>query len=407
MESKCTPEEIRATLDAILATPAFARSESISWLLEHVVTTALEGREQTLKEYNLGVDVFRRGEDFDLRLDNIVRVQVRKLRQRLAAYYASARSGVRIDLPTGSYVPVFQRMEAAPESAVSVPAEPGSRGRSLRLGRWGTAAAAALAGFLAGFICANRLARPADTGAAPRVAVSLTPPAPAGDDPEEVQAGALVSQIVRARLSRMAGLRIVNSSPIRGFTITGSTRRTGNRIALQLSLRGDAEQRGRGLRCSVTAEDEIAEAQALAVMLAERMVADVRNLLEGTPRTGPAWDPAPSDFDASADFAARGNMASNGSWSYGWERDLRGPFQPYSRPFRVQYWGTEVTGWSQSGEGPQNGDHCCPFVAKNTSGHDLFAQSSRSRRTSCGSIPDRTASSASCAGRVELWAGMR
>jgi hypothetical protein len=110
-------------------------------------------------------------------------------------------------------------------------------------------------------------------------------------------------------------------------------------------------------------------------MLAERMMTDVRNLMEGTPRNAPAPALAASDFDASADFAAKGTVASNGAWSYGWESQLGGPFRAYSRSFRVKYWGVDVTGWSRNGEGPENGDHCCPFVAKNTSGHDVAEQS--------------------------------
>jgi hypothetical protein len=80
----CPREGVQAALKAILAATEFARSESLSRLLEHLVTNALDGRAEDLKEYNLGSDVFRRGADFDPRVDNIVRVQARNLRQRLA-----------------------------------------------------------------------------------------------------------------------------------------------------------------------------------------------------------------------------------------------------------------------------------------------------------------------------------
>jgi TolB-like protein len=376
-ESVCSREDVLAALKAILSTVELARSESISRLLEYVVTNTLEGRENDLKEYNLGVDVFLRGQDFDPRLDNIVRVQARKLRLRLAAYYASPRTGVRIELPTGSYVPVFRRIEAAPNGAgpVEDASQPEPRGHRSRAGYWVTIGAVALAGFLAGFVCANRLARPsADTGAPSRVPVLLIPLVAAGGDPEEARAATLVSQLVHARLSRMAGLQVVDTQPARGFTIEGSARRTGDRIALTLSLLGDREQHGHGLRCSLTAQDNVPEAESLAGMLVERMMGHLRNLLEGTPRGGPAWGQAAADFDASEEFAVGGKAASNGSWSYGWEQQLRGPFRLYSRPFQVKYWGIDVTGWSQNGEGPENGDHCCPFVAKNTSGRDLREQ---------------------------------
>lgn len=372
----CSREDVLAALRAILSTGELARSESISRLLDYIVTNTLEGRENDLKEYNLGVDVFLRGQDFDPRLDNIVRVQARKLRQRLAAYYATPRTGVRIELPTGSYVPVFRPIEAAPNGAGPVEDESQpARGHDSRGGYWVTIGAVAVAGFLAGFVCANRLAKPpADLGASLRVPVLLIPVVAAGGDPEEVRAATLVFQLARARLSRMAGLRVADARPALGFTIEGSARRTGNRIALTLSLLGDRVERGRGLRCSVTAQDNVPEAEALAGRLVDRMLVHVRDLVEGNPRSGPQWGAAAADFDAAAQFAAEGTVASSGAWSYGWERQLGGPFRRYSRPFHVKYWGVGTTGWSDSGEGPQNGHHCCPYVAKNTSGQDLQEQ---------------------------------
>ena len=69
----------------------------------------LAGREGELKEYTIGVHVFQRGARFDPRIDPIVRVQVSKLRQRLATYYKEdgAPDGTRIEIEAGSYVPRF------------------------------------------------------------------------------------------------------------------------------------------------------------------------------------------------------------------------------------------------------------------------------------------------------------
>ena len=376
-ESVCSREEVLAALKDILAAAEFSRSESISRLLEYVVTKTLDRREADLKEYNLGVEVFRRGADFDPRLDNIVRVQARKLRQRLASFYASPRTGVRIELPIGSYVPAFHQIEAAPEGAGPIGAEghtDTAEGPS-RLRYWLTIAGVAAAAFLAGFVCASKLARPpADTVVAHRVPVMLIPLVMGGGDPEEARAAALISRLVRARFAQMTGVRLVDARPPVGFTIEGSARRISNRIALTLSLWGDREQRGHGLRCSVAAQDDVPEAESLAGMLVERMMGHVRNILEGNPRSGPAWGKSMADFDAGAQFAAEGTAASSGPWSYGWEQQLSAPFRRYSRDFHVKYWGLDVMGWSASGEGPQNGHRCCPFVAKNISGHDLQEQ---------------------------------
>ena len=47
----------------------------------------LAGRGGQIKEYSLGAEVFARGDDFDPRIDPIVRVQARNLRARMAKYY--------------------------------------------------------------------------------------------------------------------------------------------------------------------------------------------------------------------------------------------------------------------------------------------------------------------------------
>jgi tetratricopeptide (TPR) repeat protein len=80
-----------------------------------------------IKEYSLGAEVFGRGDEFDPRIDPIVRVQARNLRARMARYYAGpgATETVVIDLPKRTYVPVFTAREAAPIEApvVEAPAE--------------------------------------------------------------------------------------------------------------------------------------------------------------------------------------------------------------------------------------------------------------------------------------------
>src|SRR5258708_40182025 len=75
----------------------------------------LRGHGSELKEYAIGVGVFRRGREFDTGADPIVRVQARRLRSKLAQYYqAEGRDEpMRIDYPVGSYSPVFVPRTAA------------------------------------------------------------------------------------------------------------------------------------------------------------------------------------------------------------------------------------------------------------------------------------------------------
>lgn len=86
--------------------------------LRLVVTAALEGRSDELKEYRLGVEVFDREEAFDPAVDPIVRVEARRLRTKLAAYYSAdgRHDEVLIELPKGGYTPAFRKRE---ETSVS------------------------------------------------------------------------------------------------------------------------------------------------------------------------------------------------------------------------------------------------------------------------------------------------
>jgi len=101
--------DVRAALDRLLASKAFATSGRAGRLLTFLVERTLAGDGDTLKEYVVGVEVFQRPEGFDPRLDSIVRVEVRRLRARLDAYYRDegATDPVVISIPRGTYQPAF------------------------------------------------------------------------------------------------------------------------------------------------------------------------------------------------------------------------------------------------------------------------------------------------------------
>ena len=111
-------DAIRAQLDRILASEPFARSARISRFLKFAVEQTLKGNANSLKEYTLGVEVFDKSPSFDPRTDTIVRVEVRRLRTALFAYYASTGQNdpILIELPKGAYVARF-----APRSLPSSP----------------------------------------------------------------------------------------------------------------------------------------------------------------------------------------------------------------------------------------------------------------------------------------------
>ena len=74
-------------LERILASATFQQVDRLKRFLSFIVTEALAGRGDQLKEYVIGVQVFGKESSFDPRADPIVRVQARRLRTRLMRYY--------------------------------------------------------------------------------------------------------------------------------------------------------------------------------------------------------------------------------------------------------------------------------------------------------------------------------
>ena len=105
-----TREQILAGLERILASAEFAESAQLSRFLRHVVESRLAGDSGLLKESAIGTEVFRRGPTYDPKVDPIVRVEARRLRSRLDAYYEDKGAGdpIRISLPKGGYSPAFE-----------------------------------------------------------------------------------------------------------------------------------------------------------------------------------------------------------------------------------------------------------------------------------------------------------
>ena len=109
---QATPEEILNHLQSILEDRRFASAERNTKFLKYVVTCALDGRADEIKETVIGSEVYGRSSDYDPRSDSIVRVEASRLRQKLRSYYdAEGRSArIRIHLPSGSYIPQFEHV---------------------------------------------------------------------------------------------------------------------------------------------------------------------------------------------------------------------------------------------------------------------------------------------------------
>jgi len=115
-------DSVQMQLDKILASRAFFRSERMIRFLRYAVEQAAKGQGDKLKEDTLGVEVFDRRESYDPRIDAVVRVEARRVRAKLEEYYETEgrQDRVLIELPKGSYVPVFRRREIAAASPCSL-----------------------------------------------------------------------------------------------------------------------------------------------------------------------------------------------------------------------------------------------------------------------------------------------
>lgn len=97
---------IDAEIDRLAASAPFRRSPRHVRFLRHLVLATLAGDLSRLREIVLGVEVFlRSAARFDPKRDTIVRVEARRLRHKLAAYYADEGIDARLEfvLPVGRY----------------------------------------------------------------------------------------------------------------------------------------------------------------------------------------------------------------------------------------------------------------------------------------------------------------
>ncbi len=128
-------EDVEAELRTILASPVFRNAPRHSRFLRFVAHQPLAGEGEAIKEYLIGVEGGDSGPDYDPNSDPAVRAEARRLRSRLADYYREPGKldPIRIELPKGRYVPVFQRNDGLPNEqsaeaggeAVAGPRAPG------------------------------------------------------------------------------------------------------------------------------------------------------------------------------------------------------------------------------------------------------------------------------------------
>ncbi len=170
-----TDAEVMQALADLLASDIFTTNSRLPRLLRYLVLSTVEGRGATLKAYVIATEALGRGEEFDPATDSIVRVEVNRLRQCLAHYYATegVGAGLVIDIPKGQYRPVFLRTAPTP-----LPTAPKAPHRNRWRGQLAVAVVAILC--VAAAAVAWQLAGPDDSGQPAVAAVAVTDDAALG-----------------------------------------------------------------------------------------------------------------------------------------------------------------------------------------------------------------------------------
>ncbi|HTD56723.1 MAG TPA: hypothetical protein VK670_15140, partial [Silvibacterium sp.] len=169
-----------------------------------------------LKEFSIAMEVFDRTSSYDPNVDAIVRVEARRLRAKLKEYYEGPGRDdpVLIGLRPGSYVPIFRRLDAQPQSPrkeVSTAVEAGASVAVLPL-------------------------------------VNMSP------EPEQDYFCDGISEEIINSLSRVPGLKVIaRSSAFQFKGMSVDMREVGRRLGADVIIEGSVRKAGEKLRITVQA----------------------------------------------------------------------------------------------------------------------------------------------------------
>jgi serine/threonine-protein kinase len=173
--------------------------------LAYSVGQTLSGDGEGLKESVVGIEVFDRPIDYDPRIDPIVRVEARRLREKLRQYYSAEGTGdsIVIELPKGSYAPEFHRRGAPSQKPLTK---------------------------------------------APRTVVVLPFTNLSGGGEGDYFSDGLTQELIHA-LSRIDGLRIIGWSS--AARLRGQTAQSGYRVQADVAVEGSVRRQDNRVRVSV------------------------------------------------------------------------------------------------------------------------------------------------------------
>jgi hypothetical protein len=110
-------ESARAQVERISHSKTFRNSDVLKHLLTYLADVSITGNADDLKEYTVGVDALGKPPSYDPRQESAVRMQVARLRQKLAEYYRTEglEDPVIVDLPKGGFKVTFDPRPAHAE----------------------------------------------------------------------------------------------------------------------------------------------------------------------------------------------------------------------------------------------------------------------------------------------------
>jgi len=165
---------LREQVERIVGSEEFRSSEVLRRLLQYLAEKAAAGEADKLKEYVVAIEGLGKPASYDPQHNSAVRIQVGRLRQKLAEYYRNEgiNDPLILDLPKGRFRLVCESRKAEPESQpLPAPSRPGSLpetisaapqspdGHQRRI--WWAMAVTALLSAAVGFGAHSLLAKPA------------------------------------------------------------------------------------------------------------------------------------------------------------------------------------------------------------------------------------------------------
>jgi len=242
-------ELIRNQFDRIVTSAGFVNSPRMCQFLRFVVETSLSS-EESIKETVIGVEVFSRAPGYDPSLEPIVRVEARRLRDKLQQYYArqGTRDEVIITLPKGGYTPEFEirsvsSLESDSPPVRAAPRAPRPTRRLLQL----LGIAAILAGVGTWWLRIERSrALPVSK---PITSIAVLPLANLSGDPaQEYLADGMTDELI-TKLANISALRVISrTSAMRYKGVLKALSQIAKELNVDAVVEGSVTRSGRQVR---------------------------------------------------------------------------------------------------------------------------------------------------------------